>query len=474
MPPKTNCQHTKLHLTTSPNAAEAGYTHPARSVLSKAATTARKTTTSVPPNTTFPAPLVLHDDDLSIDPKYPPQSLLSWKRLKERNPVTSTRNKIYHLTLPVRSSDAPEFQSWATPIDPETKSRILGTPGPLWEDVVDYLSTFFHPLELVEYPSVTTISKWSSKSPFLALSTSSSRSAVQLRTRPSPDGPESSCYTNQLSLLDILDFAIEILPDDAYALIVFTRHDLYESDEDDFCIGRAFGGSRVCVVSSARYHPFSEQLAGVGSDELGGEGHDWPGSHCADFVQKMCQGLEELEPARGKKKTKVTAQSEAAASDRTLENTPMYKAVAAQISENPSRVKHREFQRSIWLSRLCKTASHELLHCFGFDHCTYYACMMQGTTSILEDTRQPFYLCPVDQAKLKEALSGKDESIGKLSKELWELGWCNRMKVYCNEIASRDISMGWRPMAAWLEARIEELGGESGAQGTREDPVEIE
>ncbi|KAK6509669.1 hypothetical protein TWF481_004400 [Arthrobotrys musiformis] len=469
MPPKRACQHTKLHLTTSPHAVEAGYTHPTTSVLSKATTTARKITTPAPPPTTFPAPLVLPDDDLSLDPKYPPQSLLSWKRLKERNPITSTRNKIYYLNLPVRSSEAPDFQSWAIPVNPETKAQILGMPSPEWGDVVGYLSTFFHPVELVEYPSITTISKWSSKSKLLAMSTSSSRNAVQLRARPSPDGPETSLYTHQLSLLDILDFAIEILPEDAYTLIIFTRHDLYEGDDDDFCIGRAFGGSRVCVVSSARYHPFSEELAGVGSDEFGGKGHDWPGSHCAEFVQQMCQ--ESGEPSRKKKKTKATKEE---AVDGTLQKTPMYRAIMAHTSENSIGVKHREYQRSIWLSRICKTASHELLHCFGIDHCTYYACMMQGTTSILEDTRQPFYLCPVDQAKVKEALAGKDESIGNLSKEQWELEWCNRMKTYCDGIAARPLSMGWRPMIAWLDGRVEELEKVTRAGATEGDPIEID
>ncbi|KAK6534124.1 hypothetical protein TWF281_005462 [Arthrobotrys megalospora] len=475
MPPKT-CPHTKLHLTVSPHAADAGYTQPASSVLSKATTTARKITTPLPPPTTFPAPLVLPNDDLSCDPKYPPQSLLSWKRLKDRNPITSNRNKIYHLTLPVRSSDAPDFQSWAIPVDPETKSQIRGTPGPVWEDVVDYLAAFFHPLELVEYPSITTISKWSSKSKFLALSTSSSRNAVQLRTRPSPDGPETSCYTHQLSLLDILDFAIEILPEDAYTLIIFTHHDLYEGDDDDFCIGRAFGGSRVCVVSSARYHPFSEGLAGVGSDEAGGKGHDWPASHCAQFVQQMCQEAEE-EVSRKKKKRKITTAEIDESATGNRERTPMYRAVVAHISEQPGGIKHREHLRSVWLSRICKTASHELLHCFGIDHCTYYACMMQGTTSILEDTRQPFYMCPVEQAKVKEALAGKDESIGQSSKEQWELEWCNRMRSFCSKIADRDLSLGWKAMIAWLDGRIEELegaGGTKGTGGTEGDPIEIE
>ncbi|KAK6333669.1 hypothetical protein TWF730_003853 [Orbilia blumenaviensis] len=471
MPPRA-CGHTKLHLAVSPHATDVGYTQPTPTVLSKATTTARKITTPLPPPTTFPAPLVLPNDDLSLDPKYPSQSLLSWKRLKERNPITPIRNKIYHLTLPVRSTEATDLQSWTIPVDPETKSQIRGPPSPLWEDVTDYLSTFFHPLELVEYPSITTVSKWSPGSQYLALSTSSSRSAIQLRTRPSPDGPETSCYTHQLCLLDILDFAIEILPEDAYTLIIFTRHDLYETEEDDFCIGRAFGGSRVCVVSSARYHPFSEQLAGVGSDEFGGKGHDWPGSHCAKFVQEMCQ--ESDQPSRKKKKRKIAAELEEGTTDDILARTPMHRAMAAHISENSSAVKHREYERSIWLSRICKTASHEILHCFGIDHCTYYACMMQGTTSILEDTRQPFYLCPVDQAKIKEAMVGKDENIAKLSKEQWELDWCRRMNTYCGSIVSRDISLGWRPIIAWLEGRIEELEAIQGAEGTKDDPIEID
>ncbi|KAK6516954.1 hypothetical protein TWF506_006834 [Arthrobotrys conoides] len=474
MPPKTACQHTKLHLTTSPLAAEAGYTHPEPSVLAKATTTARKNIpNSNPPSTTFPAPLVLPDDDLFNDPKHPPQSLLSWKRLKEKNVVTPRRSKIYYLTLPTRASNILDFRNWSIPIDPETKSQVSGTFGPLWEDVVEYLSAFFHPLELVKYPSVAKISKWSPKSQHLALSTSSSSTACKVRVRPSRDGPQ-SCFSYQLGLLDILDFAIEILPKDAFAMIVFTRHDLYETEDDDFCIGRAFGGSRVCVVSSARYHPFSEQLAGVNSDEFGGPGHDWPGSHCAEFVQKMCEASEE--PPRKRKKAKITSDIEDAESSQSLQKTPMYRAIAAQISENPEGVKHREYLRTIWLSRLCKTAAHEVLHCFALDHCGYYACMMQGTTGLLEDTRQPFYLCPVDQAKLKEGLAGKDENIGELSKEEWELEWCKRMKAYCVEIVTRDISMGWRPMIAWLDGRIEELDGTKveGSQGTKEDPIALE
>jgi archaemetzincin len=31
-------------------------------------------------------------------------------------------------------------------------------------------------------------------------------------------------------------------------------------------------------------------------------------------------------------------------------------------------------------------------HCFGIAHCVYYACSMQGTASIIENSKQPLYL----------------------------------------------------------------------------------
>ncbi|KAF3930995.1 Archaemetzincin-2 [Dactylellina cionopaga] len=468
MPPKKRCQHSSLQLTCSPNAEAVGFAQPPPQTLFKATTTSTRqnfVASSLPALTTFPAPLILPGDDLSYDPKYPTQSLLSWKRLKERNPVTQRRSKIYHLSLPVLSSEATEFQSWSVPIDPDTKSQIpVNTAGPEWTDVVSYLTAFFSPLEVVEYPSVTRISRWpaSSKSRdrSLAISTSSSQSYVQLRFRPTPDGPE-SCFSHQLNLLDILDFAIEIVPDDAYALIIYTNHDLYEDDDDDFCVGRAFGGSRVCVVSSARYHPFSEELAGV--HEMG-VGHDWPGSHCKEFVEQMC-----AEEGSKKKTRKIAKVKTGQASGTGSDMTPMQRALVAHAADHTG-VKHSEHARTIWLSRLCKTASHELLHCFGLDHCVYYACAMQGTASIVEDTRQPFYLCPVDQAKLKEAIAGKDHDVRDMGKVAWELGWCKRMKVVCDAVIERDISVGWRGIVGWLDGRIAELERE----GTADAPIEVD
>jgi archaemetzincin len=54
---------------------------------------------------------------------------------------------------------------------------------------------------------------------------------------------------------DLLDAAISILPDGAYAHLFLVHQDLFESPEDKFVCGRAYGASRVAVVSIARYNP---------------------------------------------------------------------------------------------------------------------------------------------------------------------------------------------------------------------------
>lgn len=58
----------------------------------------------------------------------------------------------------------------------------------------------------------------------------------------------------------------------------------------------------------------------------------------------------------------------------------------------------------LWFGHMCRTASHELGHCFGIDHCVYHAYNMQGSASITEDARQAPYLCPIDSAKAEIAI----------------------------------------------------------------------
>jgi archaemetzincin len=188
---------------------------------------------------------------------------------------------------------------------------------------------------------------------------------------------------------------MEILPSDAYALLMLVEHDIYEDEEDDFACGRAYGGSRIAVVSGARYNPILDAEQKVPRE------HGWPASCCEAYVKDCCEDANEENGGRKKKKAKVQAQAPL--------KTAMQTAVSAHMS-----LPHLENSPSaaalsgLWLGRISRTAGHELGHCFGIAHCVYYACSMQGTASIIEDARQPPYLCPVDLAKVLQA-TGADE-----------------------------------------------------------------
>ena len=97
---------------------------------------------------------------------------------------------------------------------------------------------------------------------------------------------------------------------------------------------------------------------------------------------------------------------------------------------------------ALWLTRVCRTASHELGHCFGIDHCVYYACVMQGAASIGEDARQPPYLCPVDLAKVLIVS-------GATAKE--------RYKALLDFNKQHKGVQMFDAFAAWIEARLREL-----------------
>lgn len=53
-----------------------------------------------------------------------------------------------------------------------------------------------------------------------------------------------------------------------------------------------------------------------------------------------------------------------------------------------------------FLLRSLKLLGHELGHCFGFFHCIYYACLLNGTNSLAETDRAPLHACPVCLEKI--------------------------------------------------------------------------
>ncbi|KAL4951359.1 hypothetical protein BDW69DRAFT_196528 [Aspergillus filifer] len=480
------CSHSRITYAPSPHTSEIRYSQPSEqarldatnpspaqsSPSSKAKSRAKraKQRSTAPPTRidiqNFPAPLVLPDDDLALDPEYPPQSYQEWYDEEERNPITARRKTVYVVRPPGVDRSIGEAQDWAVPTaarQAKATGRARGQSSGNWaeeemqpniEDVQEYLSAFFHGLPVKELdipenhwkftlwddnneaesdPSPAKKQKnplknHKAKPTYLALSTG--EEAIRIRARRSPHTQDEmgSVYSHQLNLNDLLDVAIEILPSDAYALCMLVDHDLYEDDEDLFVCGRAYGGSRVAVVSSARYRPSLDAVQGV--EKV----HAWPSSHCARYIERCC------------KNGKRVRDSKAFDSSSSTATLPLLES-ALCASHNHNHRGKLENPSITWLYRTLRTISHEICHCFGLDHCVYYACIMQGSARLAEDARQPPYLCPVDLAKVLAAtgatLTERDEKL---------LAICERDDL--------NGESGFMTFAGWLRASLRVRGGQ--------------
>ena len=397
-PPKKiqTCDHHLLRFTTSAHADKVGFRR--LTDQQRATAAGKKNSKHTESETLFPAPLVLPGDELCFDPSYPPQSLQSWIRLRERNEVTRRRNVIYVAHPPEVGTDVEFIRGWSSP----QRLRDANVSQPQLADLLDYLAAFYHGFMVkVLPPESLRFAEWDGGSTgrsktaprFIGLSTL--QETVRIRVRTSLDG----VFSGQLNLEDLLDTAMSMLPDDAYALLLLVEHDLYEDEDDDFCCGRAYGGSRVAVVSMARYNPVLDASQNVERQ------HAWPASHCENYVHSCREdpGMKSKGPKNSTRKALATTHLVSPGTSLPADIAPMQAAVNAhkQIAEPDLS--------GLWLSRVCQTASHELGHCFGMDHCVYYACVMQSTSSLAEDVRQPPYLCPVDLAKILRATNADEK-----------------------------------------------------------------
>ncbi|CAG8936057.1 unnamed protein product [Penicillium salamii] len=377
----------------------------------------------------FPAPLILPGDDLTGDAEQS-QSFQAWLDGETRNPVTAKKKTIYVVSSPQIEPGLELVREWTKP---KGSTNDPQTEAPSTEDIKEYLAAFYHglPVKMMP-PSTLSIMPWEktkkrtrkpiSREQYLGLNIGDE--CVRIRARTCPDG----VYGGQLNLDDLLDAAITILPKDAYALILLVDFDLYEDEDDEFVCGRAYGGSRVAVVSSARYDP---SLDGIQQIE---RIHAWPASHCVDYISSCVSA----EPVLKKQKTRVDSKS-MHKSMPTLDG-PMKDAVLA-YQDLPDVGSTPSLMYALWLGRMCRTASHELGHCFGIAHCVYYACSMQGTASICEDARQPAYLCPVDLTKLLHAT-------GSSAYERYEA-----LLTFCERPKNIDTHF-FGPFAAWIRSRL--------------------
>ncbi|TVY48475.1 Archaemetzincin [Lachnellula occidentalis] len=442
------CSHDNLTFSPSSNAVVAGYKRQTLQQRTAAASAtvikANSLSAEEAKPSTFPAPLVLPEDDLSLDPSDPPQSLRSWSRGKHRNKITPERRTVYLAAPPSFSPEVSFAQKWSQPKGARARSISGEHVKVEVQDVLEYLQAFYYglPVKLLPLPKNPMFTndvddmevdpppkptKGKPERQTLWLNTHTPAGCVGIRSRPTPKGE----FSHQLNLNDLLDAAIEILPKDAYAILMLVEHDIYEDEEDDFACGRAYGGSRIAVISTARYNPILDLKQNIERD------HGWPASHCERYINWCVDGLEEV---GGTKKRK----SEEGESSGESVMSPMHAALAAHNSL-PSLAQGKPSAAALsalWLARACRTAAHELGHCFGIAHCVYYACSMQGTASIIEDARQPMYLCPIDLAKVLNAT-------GANVKERYQA-----LLEFCK---GKNEGQVFKAHGAWIKARLEEI-----------------
>ncbi|KAJ4289368.1 hypothetical protein N0V88_007120 [Collariella sp. IMI 366227] len=461
MPPSAGslpCKHDHLQLDFSPHAKDVGFCREPLERRTAAAGGRSKSWDEI----LFPGPLVLPGDALTLDPQYPPQSVLSWERSKWRNKITPQRKTIYVSPPPELDPRLSRFlPSWLVSSPLRGKRRVAsrgsGDKPPTAEQIRSYLEAFYHPLPVKLLPDEVRFVPWSDNTQKKVMSTPEyiglqiGDSVTRITTRPCPD----KAFLRQLDLKNILDAALAAVPKDAYALVMMIDHDMFEDEDDDFCCGRAYGGSRVCVVSSTRYHVSLDDMAGVRRD------HAWPFSHCEAYMEEIREDAEEdieSDPPKPKRRKRETIY---VPPKRVVEakNHPMGHVIQASVAADSIRAHGDKMtirnSEGLWLVGLVRTVSHELGHCFCLDHCIYYACYMQGTASIVEDVRQPLYPCLVCEAKLLHAIRElKGDEGEKFEPVQWQIERHTALAEFCKPWEDVAEFAGYR---CWLEKRVEML-----------------
>ncbi|KAL7793818.1 hypothetical protein V8C37DRAFT_78349 [Trichoderma ceciliae] len=262
---KRACKHTHLYLDISHHAYKVGFKRPTERQRLLAATKdgrigkRSQLLTSRDPfrdGMAFPGPLILPDDDLAEDPELPPQDFREWRDEEGRNPVTRERKTIYIVPSPLIVQDVSKIRTWSvcSSQKPTRKQDTQAIKPPDIQDMMEYISAFFHGMDLKLFKGAFHWQKWD-KYDGTVLKNPDVEKRIGLRTpsqelfgtrcRVSPDGISAM----QVNLDDILDALAENIPPDAHSIMMLLDQDMYEGDEDVFCAGRAYGGSRIAAVS---------------------------------------------------------------------------------------------------------------------------------------------------------------------------------------------------------------------------------
>lgn len=466
---KRVCKHSHLYLDVSPHASKAGFKRATERQRSLAATKNGRVGEKLELLTrkeifedgkAFPGPLILPDDELAEDPEWPPQDFREWKDEEERNPVTRERKTIYIVPSPSIAQDVSKIQTWsACNTQNSTKKQDMqAAEPPKMQDMMEYISAFFYGMDVKLFQNPFHWQKWDKYTGTILKSPNTER-RIGLRTpsqelfgircRASPDGVSPM----QVNLDDILDALAENIPPDAHSVMMLLDLDMYEGDGDVFSAGRAYGGSRIAAVSL-----FRDQPACAPQDD----GHAWPASHCAAYVDRLC--LEASE--RPTKKAKLQA------SQRRDGGGPLHVAIEAATIRAERRIPP-EAPAAQWLGRVVVTMAHELCHCLGLDHCVYFACAMQGCGSVEEAQRQPPYVCPVCLEKICMAIGEgvvdgwDDEGTGKVTRDGYVKERYEALRRVCERWSDANVSSMFAGYKAWLDAVIEQ-GSIDAATGVKD------
>ncbi|KAF4992343.1 hypothetical protein FGRMN_7236 [Fusarium graminum] len=462
------CHHNSLYIDCSPAAEDSGFKRPPihKRILAVSQSGRRCRDGPVLQEDamknpwTFPGPLVLPDDELAMDPDDEGHTFKEWcDRGSEdtRNEVTG-RRKTIHVILPPVIPDGMEetMRDWHKPVLPRSSAASnlekWTSASPQVSDLLSYLRAFYHPMQVILSPLAFTWRPWvepakprtrtrtAPNTTRVGLQTPGELELYAIRCRPSLDGRA----RKQVHLGDVADALLSRMPTSAYAVVMLTDFDLYEDEHDDFTVGRSWGGSRVSIVSSFRYNPALDAAAGID------RAHMWPNSHCKAFVDEECRQANEGEsrPAKKAKKSENEAYGK----------PPAVAALGAavQAAKRVPKLTARDELASYWFARLAVTVSHELGHCFGFAHCPYYACVMQGVNSVRQDGQVPPYLCPICSAKLAWEL-------GPLLPVSGDRGEKQKAWVQEQAVAVKAFCEGWSHVPqfagfeAWLAKRLEHM-----------------
>ncbi|KAF5976124.1 hypothetical protein FBULB1_7112 [Fusarium bulbicola] len=408
----------------------------------------------------FPAPLVLPGDHLAEDPMEQGQSSKDWfamETTQKRCQEISSKQKVFVYGPPSVKLLPVEMQSWTQPVLPQ------GFPqGPerwTWllkmkNQLAAYLRAFFTTMQVTQYSGTADFLPIQGRKRVHFADTPprsvvgfilrDDRYTFEIRHRPSPDG----LSRMQLNVSDLRTALVRFKVPPAHSVVLVVNHDLYDEDEGAYLTDRFWAADGIAIVSTFRYNPSLDGLAGV--DRL----HRWPSSHCKAYLDARCQVLAEDK-------------------DSTTRNHLAFKAfgkppgdsalsLAIQAANQAGQPSSMEDLSNLWFARVLIAVSRETAHCFGLQNCTYYACLMQGVRGPRQAGEIPPYLCPVCYSKLaSELVLIQPMSKRGIEREKAWLGeHYAELKAFCSKWNKIPQFAAYE---AWLGKRLEDRKGGGGA-----------